>query len=287
MESSAPELSDFEVCAGLSDLLDRGMPFTVPPGWGLFCSDLPWPECSVEAVLRPDAVIPTGQPTRELFEMSLERWVMRNGSPVTKTRTLLCCEFPMPAGRDAVHEWAGRWNGQARIGEAKLRPEDLGDVWEGLPPDTVLALAIERRAPGGSVWLLGPLGPLEADEHWGNIQRLAAPILRTTELQGAAPAVRQRGAELRRWYMKDVSGFTVGGTGRPVGTATWNTATEFEAAILDAVATWWRTPPRWKRPPSQEEIAPLVFLSPRAFKEYLQRFGLGGEAWQRLRRHPT
>jgi len=286
MESSASALSAFEDCAGLSDLLDRGTPFTVPPGWGLFCSDLPWPECSVEAVLRPDAVIPTGQPTRELLEVSLERWVMRNCPPVTKTRTLLLYELPMPAGRDALHEWASRWNGQARNGEAKLRPEDLGDVWEGLPPDTYLDLALERRTRHGSVWLLGPLGPIEAHERWGNIRRPADPILRTTELPGGAGAMRQLGAALRRWYVKDWQGQSARGLGRPAGTSYWTTADAFEDNVRVAVAEWWKQHPRAKTRPNQAQIARALDVSPSTFKKHLATFGLQGK-WEELRRRPN
>ncbi len=160
---------------------------------------------------------------------------MRNDPPYTKARPRLWAEFPMPAGRDAVYEWADRWNAQARDGEVKLRPEELGDVWEGLPPDTYLGLALERRTPHGSVWLLGPLGQVETHERWGNIRRFADPILRTTELPGGTDAVRHRSAELRSWYMKDICGLTVGG--RPKGPAFGKDATEamYESAIKSLV----------------------------------------------------
>lgn len=252
------------------------------------------PERKPSFVLSPDAGIPVGEPFFPgVIEKSLERWVMRNNPLLTETRARLCDEVPMPAGRDALDEWARIWDELMRPGRPSLCPEELGDIWDGLPPDTYLGLAIERRKLHGSVWLLGPMQPVvadETDEDWGDFWQFANPILRTTELPGGAREVRQLSDSLRSWYTKNVLGLTVGGMGRPGGTATWTSAPECEAAVRDAVATWWGTNSRSLRSlrsPSQEDIAAMVHLSPRMFKEYLHRFGLGGDAWQQLRRRPT
>jgi len=243
----------------------------------------------LDALLDPDAGIPVNPPLLELCQLSTEAWVLRHAPPNRATRAHLASEWPVPAGRGALDEWARDWNARARDGEAKLRPEALGDIWEGLPPDTYLALAVQRRTPHGSVWLLGPVQPVEEslDEDGGGRWEFADPILRTTELPGGASALQQLSDELRNWYMKDMCGRAMRALGRPVGAGTWTTAAECEAAIKDAVATWWRRSSWSQRSPTQEDIAALVYLSPRMFKVYLQRFGLGGDAWQRLRRRPT
>ena len=183
-------------------------------------------------LLSPDAGIPVGDPFFPAVNQdSLVRWVMRNNPLLTETRARLCNELPMPAGRGALDEWARIWDELFRPEHPSLCPEELGDISEGLPPDSYLGLALERRNPHGSVWLLGPMQPVVADEERGDFWQFADPILRTTELPGGATEVRELGDALRRWYMKDVCGRTV--TGRPKGPlwGTDATKTMYESAI--------------------------------------------------------
>jgi len=176
------------------------------------------PERRPSVFLSPDAGTPVGEPFPPIMNRdSLVRWVMRNNPLLTETRARLCNELPMPAGRGALDEWARIWDELMRPEHPSLCPEELGDISEGLPPDTYLGLALERRKLHGSVWLLGPMQPFAADEDGGDFWQFVDPVLQTTELPGGGTAIRQLGTALRKWYGSVLLGQKLYVGGRPLG----------------------------------------------------------------------
>lgn len=188
--------------------------------------------------------------------------------------------WPLPVGELSLQEYARKWG---------VDRNTLPDALLGMPERAALGLVIQRQGAAGIATLYGLIGVSEDSDddvtQYVNVEPLTA-VLNTQAPRSSDPLMTVV-YELDRWYRETLLGKPIHDRGRPVGTATWNTAIEFEGAVRAAVATWWGKNSRSPQPPSQEDIAAMVHLSPRAFKDYLQRFGLGGDAWQRLRRRPT